>query len=61
MSKKTPVTEKYVDAVMGCIADGPDLLTAWRREHRKEGERSEPKHMLPKSKHGSTFSAQKRK
>jgi AbrB family looped-hinge helix DNA binding protein len=34
-----PITEDYVDRVMGCIADGPDLLAAWKREHRKEGNR----------------------
>ncbi|HYL16023.1 MAG TPA: AbrB/MazE/SpoVT family DNA-binding domain-containing protein [Terriglobales bacterium] len=34
-----PVTEEYVDRVMGCLADGPDLLGDWEREHRKEAER----------------------
>ena len=34
-----PITEDYVDRVMGCLATGPDLLTEWRTEHRKEGER----------------------
>ena len=33
-----PVTEEYVDRVMGCLSDGPDLLTTWEAEHRKEGE-----------------------
>jgi bifunctional DNA-binding transcriptional regulator/antitoxin component of YhaV-PrlF toxin-antitoxin module len=32
-----PVTEEYVDRVMGCLADGPDLLAKWEEEHRKEG------------------------
>lgn len=32
-----PVTEEYVDRVMGCLADGPDLLAKWEDEHRKEG------------------------
>jgi AbrB family looped-hinge helix DNA binding protein len=32
-----PVTEEYVDRVMGCLADGPDLLAKWKDEHRKEG------------------------
>ncbi len=34
-----PVTEEYVDRVMGCLADGPDLLTEWKKEHRSEGKR----------------------
>ena len=33
-----PITEEYVDRVMGCLAEGPDLLAAWEKEHRKEGE-----------------------
>ncbi len=33
-----PITEEYVDRIMGCLADGPDLLAAWEKEHRKEGE-----------------------
>ena len=34
-----PITEDYVDRVMGCLADGPDLLAAWEKEHGKEGGR----------------------
>jgi AbrB family looped-hinge helix DNA binding protein len=33
-----PVTEEYVDRVMGCLSDGPDTLAAWERDHREEGE-----------------------
>lgn len=33
-----PLTEEYVDRVMGCLADGPDLLANWEKEHREEGE-----------------------
>lgn len=33
-----PITEEYVDRVMGCLADGPDLLAGWEKEHRQEGE-----------------------
>jgi AbrB family looped-hinge helix DNA binding protein len=33
-----PVTEDYVDRVMGSLADGPDLLARWETEHREEGE-----------------------
>jgi AbrB family looped-hinge helix DNA binding protein len=33
-----PITEQYVDRVMGCL-DGPDLLAKWEREHREERER----------------------
>ena len=34
-----PITEDYVDRVMGCLADGPDLLAQWETEHREEGKR----------------------
>ena len=34
-----PITEDYVDRVMGCLAEGPDLLAKWEKEHRREGER----------------------
>ena len=34
-----PITEEYVDRVMGCLADGPDLLAHWEAEHRHEGKR----------------------
>jgi hypothetical protein len=34
-----PVSEDYVDRLMGCLADGPDLLAIWEKEHRAEGER----------------------
>lgn len=34
-----PITEDYIDRVMGCLADGLDLLAAWETEHRKEGSR----------------------
>ena len=33
-----PITESYVDRVMGCLADGPDLLAKWENDHRAEGE-----------------------
>jgi AbrB family looped-hinge helix DNA binding protein len=33
-----PITEEYVDRVMGCLASGPDLLANWEKEHRGEGE-----------------------
>ena len=33
-----PITESYVDRVMGCLADGPDLLAEWEKDHRQEGE-----------------------
>jgi AbrB family looped-hinge helix DNA binding protein len=35
-----PVTEAYIDRVMGCLANGPDLLANWEREHREEDERN---------------------
>jgi AbrB family looped-hinge helix DNA binding protein len=34
-----PITEDYVDRVMGCLSEGPDLLANWEKEHREEGER----------------------
>ncbi len=34
-----PITEDYVDRVMGCLAEGPDLLAGWEKEHRSEGKR----------------------
>jgi AbrB family looped-hinge helix DNA binding protein len=34
-----PITEQYIDRVMGCLADGPDLLAAWEKEHREERQR----------------------
>ena len=33
-----PITEEYVDRVMGCLASGPNLLANWEKEHRSEGE-----------------------
>jgi len=34
-----PITADYVDRVMGCLAEGTDLLANWEKEHRQEGER----------------------
>jgi AbrB family looped-hinge helix DNA binding protein len=34
-----PITEDYIDRVMGCLAEGPDLLAEWEKEHRAEGKR----------------------
>lgn len=34
-----PITEEYIDRVMGLLADGPDLLAIWEKQHRKEGKR----------------------
>lgn len=31
-----PVTDDYIDRIMGCLAEGPDLLAAWEKEHRDE-------------------------
>jgi AbrB family looped-hinge helix DNA binding protein len=30
-----PITEQYIDRVMGCLA-GSDVLAMWQEEHRKE-------------------------
>jgi len=32
-----PITEDYIDRVMGSLADGPDLRGNWEKEHRAEG------------------------
>ena len=34
-----PITEEYIDRVRGLLADGPDLLAIWEKEHREEGKR----------------------
>ena len=34
-----PVTEDYIHRVRGCLADGPDLLADWQKEHRAQGKR----------------------
>jgi AbrB family looped-hinge helix DNA binding protein len=33
-----PLTVDYIDRVRGLLADGPDLLALWEKEHREEGE-----------------------
>jgi AbrB family looped-hinge helix DNA binding protein len=38
-----PVSEKYVDRVMGCLSDGPDLVAQWEREHRLDDESADNK------------------
>jgi AbrB family looped-hinge helix DNA binding protein len=32
-----PLTVEYIDRVRGLLADGPDLLALWEKEHREEG------------------------
>jgi AbrB family looped-hinge helix DNA binding protein len=32
-----PITDEYIDRVRGMLADGPDLLAIWEKEHREEG------------------------
>ena len=34
-----PITAGYIERVMGCLAEGPDLLANWEKEHRQEGKR----------------------
>ena len=34
-----PVTDEYIDRLMGCLADGPDLLADLKKERRREGRR----------------------
>ena len=38
-----PISEEYVDRVMGCLADGPDLNKQWERDHRAEAKNRERK------------------
>jgi AbrB family looped-hinge helix DNA binding protein len=33
-----PITDEYIDRVRGMLADGPDLLAIWEKDHREEGE-----------------------
>ena len=33
-----PITDEYISRVRGLLADGPDLLAGWEKEHREEGE-----------------------
>jgi AbrB family looped-hinge helix DNA binding protein len=33
-----PITDDYIDRVMGLFANGPNLLANWEKEHREEGE-----------------------
>jgi len=32
-----PLTDDYISRVRGLLADGPDLLASWEKEHREEG------------------------
>jgi AbrB family looped-hinge helix DNA binding protein len=32
-----PITEEYLDRVMGCLAGGTDLVAEWEKNHRAEG------------------------
>lgn len=32
-----PITDDYIDRVMGMLAGGPDMLASWEKEHREEG------------------------
>ena len=34
-----PITEEYINRMMGCLAGGPDLLAEWERDHRAQGKR----------------------
>ena len=34
-----PITEDYIGRIRGCLADGPDMLACWEKEHRAEGRR----------------------
>ena len=34
-----PITDEFIDRLMGCLADGPSVLDYWEKEHRREGKR----------------------
>ena len=34
-----PLTEQYLERLQGCLANGPDLVADWEKEHRAEGKR----------------------
>lgn len=34
-----PISEAYIDRVMGCLQGSRDLVAVWLREHRQERER----------------------
>jgi AbrB family looped-hinge helix DNA binding protein len=34
-----PITEEYIDRVMGMLGPGSNLLEEWEKEHRIEGEK----------------------
>lgn len=38
-----PVTEEYINSLMGCLKGGSDYLAIWRKEHRAEGKRADAK------------------
>ena len=38
-----PVTEQYINSLMGCLKGSPDLLAIWTKEHRAEGKREDEK------------------
>jgi AbrB family looped-hinge helix DNA binding protein len=38
-----PITESYIDRVMGCLAEGPDLIKVWKEDRRREGRHEERK------------------
>ncbi len=38
-----PISEEYVDRVMGCLANGPDLNKQWERDHRSDDKQTDRK------------------
>jgi AbrB family looped-hinge helix DNA binding protein len=34
-----PITDEYIDRLMGSLADGPSVLAYWEKEHRRERKR----------------------
>ena len=34
-----PITADYVDRVQGCLNGAPDLVGAWEKDHRREGDK----------------------
>ena len=47
-----PITEEYIERMMGCLAGGPDYLAIWEREHRLEKDFSDKPEQRSRRSHG---------
>jgi len=37
-----PITEEYIERLMGYLGPGSNLLELWEKEHRADGEKARP-------------------